>query len=148
MLAPAPETGHETQVAVSDGFDSKLDRRYDVEVFYDGDCPLCKREINFLRWLDRRNQILFSDIAEPDFSDAGLDRDHDQLMAELHGRLPNGRWITGMEVFRRLYAAVGLGWLFAPTKLPLIRPLFDRLYGIFARNRLKLTGRCDSECRT
>lgn len=122
--------------------------RYEIEVFYDGDCPLCKREIDFLRWLDRRQHIRFSDIAAAEFSDAELGRSHDQLMRELHGRLPGGEWVTGMEVFRRLYSAVGWGWVFAPTRLPLVRLMFDWMYSLFARNRLKLTGRCDAECRT
>ena len=46
----------------------------------------------------------------------------------------------------------GLGWLVAPTGWPLLRPLFDRLYGGFARHRIglgRLFGRrCDSgSCR-
>ena len=32
----------------------------DVEVFYDGDCPLCTREIRLLRRLDRRGRIRFT----------------------------------------------------------------------------------------
>jgi predicted DCC family thiol-disulfide oxidoreductase YuxK len=38
-----------------------------VEVFFDGDCPLCLREIKLLRWLDRKGRIRFTDIAAPDF---------------------------------------------------------------------------------
>jgi len=44
-------------------------------------------------------------------------------------------------VFRRAYAAVGFGWLVAPTRWPLVRPLADAAYRWFARNRLRLTGR-------
>ncbi|MCA9152358.1 MAG: DUF393 domain-containing protein, partial [Planctomycetales bacterium] len=36
-----------------------------VEVFYDGDCPLCKREIGFLQRRDRQGRIRFTDIANP-----------------------------------------------------------------------------------
>ena len=39
-----------------------------VEAFYDGDCPLCVREVNLLRRLDRKRQrIRWTDIAAPDF---------------------------------------------------------------------------------
>ncbi|KAL0158505.1 hypothetical protein M9458_046581, partial [Cirrhinus mrigala] len=40
-----------------------------------------------------------------------------------------------------MYSAVGLGWLGTFISLPLIRPIMDRAYGVFARNRLKWTGR-------
>lgn len=122
---------------------------WQVEVFFDGDCPLCKREINWLRKRDKRQQVKFTDIAAAEFDAPALGKTQDELMARIHGRLPSGAWIEGVEVFRRLYSAVGLGWLVAPTRLPLIRNLLDLGYRVFARYRLRLTGRCDSgKCAT
>ncbi len=123
---------------------------WQVEVFYDGDCPLCRREIRLLRFLDRRGRIRFTNIAAPEFDAADLGIAWDDLMAEIHGRLPDGRWIRGVEVFRRLYSAVGCGPVVWFTRLPLIRPLLDRAYRSFARNRLRWTGRCSPErgCET
>ena len=71
-------------------------------------------------------------------------------MDEIHGRLPgeNGnpnRWIIGVEVFRQLYAAVGFGWLVWPTRLPGISHTLDLGYRVFAKHRLRLTGRCTKE---
>jgi len=63
-------------------------------------------------------------------------------MAQMHGRLPDGTWLQGVEVFRRLYAAVGFGPLVLLSRLPLISQLRDWGYAVFARNRLRLTGRC------
>lgn len=119
----------------------------DFEVFYDGDCPLCLKEIRMLQWLDRNNgRIQFTDIAAEGFDAEGTTGlTYDQLMAEIYGRLPNGELVTGMEVFRQLYGAVGLGLLFAPTAWGPLRPLFDRVYSFFARNRLRITGRCTNE---
>jgi predicted DCC family thiol-disulfide oxidoreductase YuxK len=119
------------------------------EVFFDGDCPLCIREVNLLRWLDRhRGAIQFTDITDDSFdavSETGLS--NDELMAEIYGRLPSGEMVKGMEVFRQLYSAVGLGFVFAPTAWPGLRPGFDKLYSAFAKNRLRLTGRCtDDRC--
>ena len=122
---------------------------WQVEVFFDGDCPLCKREIDWLRKRDQKRQVKFTDIADPDFDAVLLGKTQAELMARIHGRLPDGAWIEGVEVFRRLYSAVGLGWLVAPTKLPLVRNFLNLGYRIFARYRLRLTGRCDSgKCPT
>ena len=121
---------------------------YDFEVFFDGECPLCVREINMLSRLDRRSRLKLTDIAAPGFDAmATTGRSWDALMAEIHGRLPDGTMVTGVEVFRQLYGAVGLGFVLAPTRWPLIRTLADAAYTKFARNRLKLTGRCiDQAC--
>lgn len=116
-----------------------------VEVFYDGDCPLCLREIKLLRWLDRKNRILFTDIAAADFNAADFGKTAAQFMDEIHGRLADGSWIVGVEVFRQLYAAVGLGLLVWPTRLPGISHALNFGYEVFAKNRLRLTGRCKTE---
>lgn len=118
-----------------------------VEVFFDGDCPLCLREIAMLRRLDRRGRIRFSNIVDPTFDASSVGLDHAKLMATIHGRLPSGELIEGVEVFRRLYAAVGFSWVVALTRLPGISHILDACYGWFAKNRLRLTGRCaDGSC--
>lgn len=123
------------------------DESFAVQVFYDGDCPLCMREIRLLRRLDRtRGRIRFTDIASPGFDAAAWGTTQAALMGHIHGRLPGDRWIRGVEVFRQLYAAVGLGWLVALTRLPGLRHALDVAYEIFARNRLRLTGRrCEGD---
>ena len=117
---------------------------YDVEVFYDGDCPLCLREINMLRRKDSRGKIRFTNIADPSFHLLNVGKTYEELMQRIHGRLPDGTWIEGVEVFRRLYTAVGFGPLVAVTRLPIISQIMDVGYVLFARNRLRLTGRCQS----
>lgn len=115
---------------------------WDFEVFFDNECPLCRKEIALLRRLDRRQRIQFTDITDPQFRPDSVGRTFDELMAEIHGRLPDGTMVKGVEVFRRLYAAIGLGWLVPLTRLPGISHILDWGYRVFARNRLNLTGRC------
>ncbi|MEI8382432.1 MAG: DUF393 domain-containing protein [Planctomycetota bacterium] len=117
---------------------------YDVEVFYDGDCPLCLREINMLRRKDSKGKIQFTNIADAEFHSLNVGKTYDELMLRIHGRLPDGTWIEGVEVFRRLYKAVGFGPLVAVTRLPIISQVMDLGYVLFARNRLRLTGRCQA----
>ena len=115
------------------------------EVFYDGECPLCMREIRMLRRMDRRGRIRFTDIAVPGFDATPIGVDKAALMARIHGRLPSGELVEGVEVLRQLYAAIGLKPLVAVSRLPGVSHALDAAYGWFARNRLHITGRCTPE---
>ncbi len=117
---------------------------YEIEVFFDSECPLCMREIRMLQKLDRKQRIRFTDIAAPGFDAEALGTTYEALMDKIHGRLSSGEWITGVEVFRRLYGAVGLKPVVALTRLPGVRQGLDFAYERFAKNRLKWTGRCDA----
>lgn len=114
---------------------------WDLRLLYDGDCPLCSREVAMLRRLDRRSRIRFDDVAAPAFDAARYGLDAHGVMAGIHAVLHDGRVIEGMEVFRRAYAAAGLGWLLAPSRWPGVGRLFGAAYRSFARNRLRWTGR-------
>lgn len=128
-------------------------------ILIDGACPLCAREAGLMRRMNERflrtrppgasahptplahQGLEIIDIADPAFEPAKFNRTIDQLMGTIHGMLPDGTLITGMEVFRRAYAAVGWGWLLAPTAWPIVRPIADLVYAFFAKHRLRLTGR-------
>ncbi len=117
----------------------------EIEVFFDGACPLCTREIAFLRRRDREGHILFTDIAAADFSAESYGKTQSHFIDRIRGRLPDGTWVEGVDVFRRLYSAVGLGPLVALTRLPGVTQLLDFGYEKFAKNRLKWTGRCEPD---
>jgi len=118
---------------------------WDVEVFYDGECPLCVREIRMLQRRDRKQRIRFTDISAAGFDPASIGLDRAALMAKIHARLPNGEIIEGVEVFRRLYEAVGFGFAVSVSRAPGVSQMLDVAYRVFARNRLRLTGRCENE---
>ena len=115
------------------------------EVFFDGDCPLCMREIAMARRLDRRGRVRFTDIAAEGFDAEALGTTHEALMASIHGRTADGTWVTGVEVFRRMYAALGFGPLVAVSRVPPVSWALEAGYRWFAANRLRLTGRCTAE---
>jgi len=121
---------------------------FDLEVYYDGGCPMCTREIAMLQRLDRAGRIRFVDIATPGFDAGAVGVSREALMARIHGRLPDGTLIDGVEVFRRLYTAVGFGPAVALTRLPGVAQLLDAAYAGFARRRLRLGGRCDAQTCT
>ncbi|MCA9288968.1 MAG: DUF393 domain-containing protein [Phycisphaerales bacterium] len=111
-------------------------------ILIDGECPMCRHEGNLLRRLDKgRGRLTLVDITAPDFDAAAYGTTLQDVMGSIHGVTADGRLLSGMEVFRRAYAAVGLGWLWAPTRWPLLRPAFDWLYRRLAKRRLWLSGR-------
>ncbi|PSR17157.1 thiol-disulfide oxidoreductase [filamentous cyanobacterium CCP3] len=114
-----------------------------IKLLYDGDCPLCLREVNFLQKKDGgRGLVAFTDIAAADYSPAdngGVD--FATAMGRIHAVKPDGTVIKNVEVFRQVYAALGIGWIYAPTGWPIVSPLVDWIYGIWANWRLAVTGR-------
>ncbi|GFP79946.1 uncharacterized protein at5g50100 mitochondrial [Phtheirospermum japonicum] len=77
-------------------------------MLYDGDCPLCMREVNMLRERNKGyGSIKFVDISLDDYcpdDNQGLDY---------------------KTAFRRLYEVVGLGWVYAVTKYEPIASIAD-----------------------
>ena len=95
-----------------------------------------------MAWLDGgAGRLAIIDIARPEFDATKLGTSFETLMGSIHGVLPDGSLVEGMEVFRRAYAAVGHGWILAATGWPVLKPMADAAYRVFAKYRLKLTGR-------
>jgi predicted DCC family thiol-disulfide oxidoreductase YuxK len=118
-----------------------------IKLLYDGDCPLCLREVNFLQRRDAgRGLVTFVDIADESYSpEANGGVDFATAMGRIHAVLPDGTVIRDVEVFRRVYEVLGMGWVYAITKLPLVGQFADWLYGLWANRRLSLTGRPNLE---
>ena len=119
---------------------------------YDGACPLCLRETNFLKTKDSKKVINFVDISVDYIPQNYKGISYEEAMANLHGILGNGEIIFGVDVLAYSYELVGLGWIYFPTKLPILSNFIRFLYKYWAKYRLKLTGRdnlekiCESKC--
>lgn len=107
-------------------------------LFYDSECPICRREVAWLKRRDRSGNLELEDIAALGYDPARYGLTREEVTRVLHGVMPNGVVLKGMDAVREAYRTVGLGWLLAPTGLPGLRVLSDFLYGWFARNRLAL----------
>ena len=122
----------------------------DLTLLYDGGCPLCVREVRFLRSRDRYQRLAFVDIDASDYdpmAHGGIG--YRQAMGRIHAIDGSGTVLRDVAVFREAYRLIGLGWIYRPTRLPLIAPLVDVVYGLWADRRLQITGRPDLDtlCR-
>lgn len=88
-----------------------------LTVWYDGDCPLCIREIAFMRRLDRRGRIDFVNLA----TGAACPIDRREMLARFHVT-EDGKLLSGAAAFAAMWRAI-----------PMLRPL-----GLVARNPFAL----------
>ena len=121
---------------------------------FDGGCPLCVRETNFLKSKDELNKIDFVDINNVDYNPILFkDISYAEAMSNLHGILENGNIIKGLDVLAYSYELIGLGWVYYPLKIEFLAPVLRLFYKFWAKYRLKITGRsnieklCTSECK-
>jgi predicted DCC family thiol-disulfide oxidoreductase YuxK len=116
------------------------------KLLYDGECPFCRREVALLKRFDRGDSLNLEDIAAVGFDPARYGLSRGEVASELHGIMPDGRMVRRVDALREAYRAVGLGWLVAPAGLPGIHWMLDRMYGIFARNRVRLGSMFGGRC--
>ncbi|WP_114521000.1 DUF393 domain-containing protein [Altererythrobacter sp. ZODW24] len=91
-----------------------------LTVWFDGGCPLCKKEIALMRRLDRQENINFIDVSGEASDSCPVDRT--LLLQRFHAR-EAGELLSGAAAFAAMWRTI-----------PLLRPL-----GLIARNRLILS---------
>ena len=107
-----------------------------LEVWFDGDCPLCRREIAVMRRLDPRGTIVFTDVAN---GQGTCPIDRAELLARFHAR-EDGVILSGAAAFAAMWRAIPLLRPFGlAARNPLVLSLLERLYVAFLRVRPALT---------
>ena len=106
-----------------------------MEVFFDGACPLCQREIALLRRLDRNGRIAFTDVSGADAVPA-CPIGREALLARFHARLASGEMVSGARAFTEVWAgATGMAPIAWAGRFAPVRWLLDGLYSVFLRLR-------------
>jgi predicted DCC family thiol-disulfide oxidoreductase YuxK len=107
----------------------------EVLVWFDGGCPLCRREIALMRRLDRRHAITFVDVAQ---EDTACPIDRAALLARFHA-LEDGRLLSGAAAFAVMWRAIPrLRPLGLAARNPHVLAMLEALYRRFLRVRPKL----------
>jgi predicted DCC family thiol-disulfide oxidoreductase YuxK len=110
-----------------------------LTVWFDGGCPLCRREIALFRRLDRRGAIRFEDISRQ-AAECPIDRA--QLLARFHAQERGLPIVSGAAAFAAMWRAIPLlrplGEL---ARLPLLLWAFEQAYLGFLKIRPSLQRR-------
>ena len=106
-----------------------------LQVFFDSRCPLCSREIRYYQQLAPHAPVQWVDIFGQ--NDDTLPAKREALLKVIHGRTPEGRVITGVDVFIAMWERLpGVWpWLGRLVSLPLVNGIVRRVYAVFARRR-------------
>ena len=76
-------------------------------LFYDAGCSLCASEITHLKKLDKHQKIAFENIHASDFTEHFPHICQQEADRMLHGQLPDGEVIYGLDVTYLAWALVG-----------------------------------------
>ena len=113
-----------------------------LTIFFDGGCPLCKREVDFFQSRNQRGYLRFIDINSSNSSlELKYGITYKQAMERIHALKSDGSVIKDLKVFQEAYSLIGLAWVYTPTKLPILDKCTELIYGLWAKYRLNITFR-------
>jgi predicted DCC family thiol-disulfide oxidoreductase YuxK len=117
-----------------------------LEVFYDGQCPLCRRTVAVLSHFDGLGAVAFKDLQTHAKDCRALDAvpEH-MLLKDLYAVDGRGRLFSGVDTYLRILRAMAwpapVAWIVA---LPGLHQAAQAVYRRIADNRARLA--CDASC--
>lgn len=124
------------------------DSKTNIELLYDGECPICKREICILQKKDSQTKINFVDISSKEFLPLKHNNiDYNTAMSQIHAFDGKGNLLVGIPAFATVYARCQLLITSTLLRLPFIKNVLKPFYTLFAKNRLRITGRINTNLK-
>jgi len=113
----------------------------DIEVFYDGECPVCRWEVRLYSRMDKLGKIRWTDIGRLAPEDLPAGKVHEDLLGRFHVQdleTPGARqrtsqpWHIGVDAFARIWRVLpGLRYFAGLFSIPGIRQLTMLAYRAF-----------------
>lgn len=112
-------------------------------VLYDGECEFCRRRIANLRCVDLGKWLAFTSLHDPAVARDYPEIPRERLLEEMVVVDTLGRARAGAEAVRYLSRSLPPLWPLAILlHIPGSLPIWDGLYRLVARNRMRLSGSC------
>lgn len=111
-------------------------------ILYDDSCGLCRRWVPFWEPALRRRGFAIAPLQAPWVAErTGLSTQ--ELEQDLRLLLPDGSLVSGADAYRHAMRRIWWAYpLYLLSIAPLLRTLFDRVYGALARHRHRLSMAC------
>ena len=114
-----------------------------VTMYHDGECPLCKFEVKTMQKLDTTKAIHWVDITTDKEALEKSGISYQQAMARIHVQDENQKMLTGVRGFITVWKHLPYYRRIVPVieHTPLLLPILENVYTLFAKYRLPLTGK-------
>jgi predicted DCC family thiol-disulfide oxidoreductase YuxK len=113
----------------------------ELTLYYDGKCPLCVAEVEFLQSRNAQGQLAFVDVTQTGFEAAGHNISCEAAMAQIHGRTADGQVLVGVPVFATAYKLAKLPVLAWVLSRRWLMPVLQPAYVLFAKHRQAISQR-------
>lgn len=114
-------------------------------MLYDGECPLCRREVNHYIAIDKQQRVEWVNIHEHPERLRELNLNLAAAMARLHAIDADGQLVRGVPAFMVVWTQLPFYRVLPPIiRFFRVESLLDKAYGRFADWRYK--NRCGDSC--
>ena len=107
-----------------------------LQVFYDGSCPLCAREIAFYQRRQGSDAVCWVDVADRETLEVTPGLSKDEALARFHVKKSDGSLVSGGAAFAELWAALpGFRTLGRLAQRPVFVWVLNGSYDVFLKFR-------------
>ncbi len=103
-----------------------------LTIFYDGGCPICKKEIELYRKIDPQKSLVWEDITSLKEDRMPTGKSREQLLEIFHVEGSNGEWHTGVDAFGAIWSRLPVLRRFSFVfSIPVTRHIAIGFYRLF-----------------
>jgi len=102
-------------------------------LFFDGRCSLCSKEIKLLTRL-KKPSLELTDIHSLKINSSGHFT-KEELLKVLHLKTAEGEWLTGLDATLAAWSHTSWGWVFKPLGWPIFKSMANYIYTRWANKR-------------